>query len=689
MRLNRVPTILLAALPLCGPGPAAYAFSAGAFWEKDSYHYNESGVESVAMARPVLADLDGDGDLDLTIGQDEGFLVYYENDGSPSSPRWVEDQGMFGGTEWGISRSSPAFADLDADGDQDLAVGDFRGKVEGYRNEGTPCAPSWEPDTTLFQGIEAQSFVSAPSFCDLDGDDDFDMILGERDEILSYYENTGTPLAPSWTFRPGMFDTLYFGYFTAPTFADIDSDSDFDLLVGHRSGDLKYFYRNIGTSNHAKWRYEVDLFDDIRVEWLSSPALNDLDGDDDRDLVLGDEDGRLHYFVNDGTPYSPRFTAAPSLFAGIDAGSYSASALGDLDGDGDGDLVIGHWGENLLYYTREEFDPPKWSPDSLILAGVTAGGWNVPCLSDTDSDGDLDLLLGDMEGGLRLYENTGDVYLPCWELREDPVLGIDVGIYSAPASGDLDADGDVDLVIGEWDGNINLAMNVGTPYLPRWTVTDTLYHGIVVEAYRSVPFLADFDRDGDPDLVIGKRGGGENDLEAYENIGSPEEALFVPKPHLFSGLTIGLYTTPVLFDSDGDGDLDLSCGEYSGNISFFRNTEFSGIGKPGKGHEPDRDGRSEKEPSRPRMTAVPNPSNAKIMFRVSVEGGGSNTFSLDIYNIKGVRVMTLASGRLEEGDCCWFWNGRGSGGRKLPSGIYMARFSTGRLRTERRVVILD
>jgi hypothetical protein len=666
-------------------------------WKKDTYEYNSSGVESVTLAQPVLVDLDSDGDKDLVIGQDEGPLAYYENTGTPARPRWIEDSEMFHREHCEVSRSAPAFADLDGDGDMDLAAGEFNGRIKGYRNTGSPSRPSWEPDSTLFADIRVGSFTSAPSFCDLDGDGDADLIVGERDEFLSFYENTGTQYIPEWTFRPEMFDTLYFGYFTVPSLADIDADSDYDLLVGNRSGDLRYFYRNTGTVHLPKWRFEPDVFADIRVDWMSAPCLSDLDIDGDADLVIGDEDGKLYCYFNTGSPSVPEYTFDVSIFDGIDAGFYSMPAPGDLDGDGDGDLLIGHSDTTLLYYVRQSSDPPVWIPDPLTFSEIITSGMSAPHLHDADNDSDLDLILGDASGGLHYYENTGGSQYPFWERRESPVERIDVGSHSAPSAGDIDGDGDPDLLIGELDGNLNLALNTGSISSPRWSIVDTCYQQIEITAFRSTPFLADFDRDGDLDLAVGMNVGMGYDIAAYENRGTPEHASFVFNPHVFETLSIGLYTAPVLFDSDRDGDLDLSCGEYSGNITYFENTEFHHAALPA----PDGTAGGSETAHVPKkktadsltLSVSPNPSNSHFTIRMDVSGNdhatGAAQASLRIYDTRGAAVARIWKGTVTTGGYHWRWNGRNGRGERLPSGVYMVRLSWGELCREQRIMLLN
>ena len=101
--------------------------------------------------------------------------------------------------------STPTFADVDGDGDLDLVVGENLGNLDFYENTGTASAPTYTVRTGTanpFNGIDAVRF-SAPTFADIDGDGDLDLVVGEQNGNLDFYENTGTASAPTYTVRTG------------------------------------------------------------------------------------------------------------------------------------------------------------------------------------------------------------------------------------------------------------------------------------------------------------------------------------------------------------------------------------------------------------------------------------------------------------------------------------------------------
>jgi Ca2+-binding RTX toxin-like protein len=261
-------------------------------------------------------------------------------------------------------------------------------------------------------------------------------------------------------------------------------------------------------------------FAGIDVGYVSAPAFLDLDGDGDLDLISGNGNGTLLAWRNTGSAAAPVFTAlagADNPFDGIDAGSNSAPAFVDLDGDGDRDLVIGH-GDAALLAWRNTGSAAVPVFTALTGAdnpfdGISAGGGNFsPAFMDLDGDGDLDLVLGDAYGRLQAWRRSGSAEAPAFTAltgADNPFDGIDVGNLSTPAFLDLDGDGDLDLVSGERNGTLLAWRNTGTAAAPVFTAlgaTDNPFDGVDA-GYLSTPAFLDLDGDGDLDLVSGERGG--------------------------------------------------------------------------------------------------------------------------------------------------------------------------------------
>ena len=257
------------------------------------------------------------------------------------------------------SRDIPVFIDLDDDGDPDLVVGTYRdrGRIDYYENTGTVANPVFTQrvdagnpvDDFLLRGIPA------PALADLDGDGDPDLMALNSYGNVYYFENTGTAANPDFTERTAAanpLDGMNVGSGdrirseSKLALADLDSDGDIDLIVGKESGDIDY-YENTGTVTSPVFTQRsgaANPLDNVDVNRVSKPALIDLDGDNDQDLVIMEANGTIHYFENTGTATDPGFTErthAANPLNGITAGNYYASfTFADLDGDQNIELII-------------------------------------------------------------------------------------------------------------------------------------------------------------------------------------------------------------------------------------------------------------------------------------------------------------------------------------------------------------
>ncbi len=553
-----------------------------------------SSIQTRSNARPTLLDIDGDGDLDVVSSGRAGKMTVFENTGSSNVPAFVERIGSgdpFGGGA-PIVAASPALADLDGDDDLDMVAGSFQGPPRMFENTGSSAFPSFVEQTGGANpfAVVGSPFRSFTTLVDLDDDDDLDAVVGRVDGDLLLLENTGGTSTPTFEVRLGTdnpFDGFDVGENATPELVDLDGDEDLDLVAGERTGGL-FAFENTGSPMvpvFVEQTGATNPFVGIDVGFESEPALGDLDGDGDFDLVTGDAFGSLRLFENTGSSGDPTFVeevVAASPFGGTSVGENSKMVLVDLDGDGDLDVVAGaRSGELFTFENTGTSHAPAFAEQvgsDNPFDGLDVGFYSDPALADLDSDGDLDAIVGERYGALLLFENTGDSNAPAFVEQggtDNPLLGVDVGNLASPALVDLDDDGDADAVIGDSYGILRYFENTGGARMPIFveqTGAANPFDNVNNSAANSylVPAFADVDGDGDFDVIQGNLGGA---FRFYRNTGSPTAPAFRQRTgsaNPFDETFVEGFAAPSLGDLDGDGDLDLLSGDAQGRVIFFR-----------------------------------------------------------------------------------------------------------------------
>jgi hypothetical protein len=487
-----------------------------------------------------FADLDDDGDLDLLAEAKYSMIQAWENRGPDATPRFVsvadtlrDEQGR---AIFSDRQNIPNVVDFDCDGLLDLMLGRLDGSVTRYEATAPwsgQGAPGFSFVTDNFQGISIVAQIT-PSlrhgantlvFADLDGDGDKDLIWGDWFEPgLLLLENNGTCESPGFSNTPVPWPVgapIGTSGYNAPTFGDVDGDGDLDAIVGVRGG----AYNPITTAadnlylleqEPSGWRLVTErLIDQLDVGAESVPAVGDLDGDGDLDVLLANKidpasqrTARIYRIENTGTPERPAFHTREGLEEVSGEFPY-APTLADVDDDGDLDLAVGTWNEGVLLFRN---DGTARAPRFVRLPGplvdLPRGSHASPALGDLDGDGDLDLVAGESSGEVNVWRNDGSRTAPEFALVTEALLGIDVGRRSAPAVADLDGDGVLDLVVGSEGGEAIVLRGLGGG------VDRFERGGALALPGISAPAFADMDGDGDLDLLVGEIAGG---LRWYEN----------------------------------------------------------------------------------------------------------------------------------------------------------------------------
>lgn len=347
------------------------------------------------------------------------------------------------------------------------------------------------------QGLNLPKFPAA-FHLDVDQDGIQDLLFSpntaletDDDRGVHFFRNTGSEDAPSWEFITEDFiqrDMVDLGRGAYPLLMDLDGDGLVDMVVANKE---RYegvdqtpaaiaTYKNVGTTESPVFELmELDAvaLSDYQIE-SPYPALGDLDGDGDLDLIVGDELGLLHRFDNMAGPGNwPSFDLSGlSLTEGnsqtaIDVGQFATPQLWDLDGDGDLDLLVGE--KNGTFTLFEQSSLGTWNMYDSPVNGINFGGilvdnllgingYSVPALTATQ--GGVRVLVTNETGTVQdfgLWNGNWDATL---EEVDGDVLGPPPGFRAAAAFAELNGDSLLDVVLGIQNGGLLAWMGgVGVP----------------------------------------------------------------------------------------------------------------------------------------------------------------------------------------------------------------------------------
>ena len=537
------------------------AFTANAQFAAGELLQGNLTINVSYSSNPVFADIDGDGDLDLYIGGADGKInVFTNNNGLFTATANLQA----GGTDIVGDNSSPVFADIDGDSDLDLYIGGVFGEIKVFTNNSGvfTAAPDLQAGGTT---IDADSY-SKPTFADIDGDGDLDLYVGNNYGVIKVFTNNSGVFTAAPDLQAGG-TIIDVGSHAKPAFEDIDGDGDLDLYVGEYSGSIKVFTNNSGVFTAAPDLQAGGIT--IDVSYRSSPTFADIDGDGDLDLYVGEYYGTVKVFTNN----SGVLTAAPDLQAGgtnIDVGISSSLTFEDIDTDGDLDIYVGEKYGRINIFTNNN---AVFSKEPLFQVGggaLDVGLRSHPAFADIDGDGDLDLYVGGGTGEIKVFTNNSGVFTAATDLQADGST-IDVGADSKPTFADIDGDGDLDLYVGEFFGRIYVFTNNNGVFT---AAPDLQAGGTNIDiGDRSTPIFADIDGDGDLDLYVG-------DLYGAIKVFTNNSGVFTAAPDLQAGgtdINVGYWNAPTFADVDGDGDLDLYVGNSDGHITLYENTSAAAI----------------------------------------------------------------------------------------------------------------
>ncbi len=373
---------------------------------------------------------------------------------------------------------------------------------------------------------------------DNDGDDDIDLLVGDiAFKNMNLLTNGGTTAVADITSQ----DINYPSYdtpidehvFPCAYYEDMNNDGKRDLIVSPSRPNISenansiWYYKNNGTDSSPVFEFQQEnLLQDDMIELGEGayPSCYDVDNDGLTDLLVGNYGyfnsngtypSKVAYYRNNGSASAPSFELITDDFTNLSSTGIRAitPTFGDIDDDGVDEMIVGDFDGRLHLYenSASQGQPANFSLQAPAYQSIDVGANAIPQLFDVDDDGLLDLIIGEKNGNLNYYRNTGNAGIPSFTLITDDFGGVDVRVqgstlgYSAPHM--FKYNGELRLIVGSESGNIFFYENIDNNLAGEFTLVSNNYLNID-EGIRTVITGADVDNDGYYDLVIGNYAGG-------------------------------------------------------------------------------------------------------------------------------------------------------------------------------------
>ncbi len=660
-------------------------------------------------------DLDLDGKKDLFIFDRSGDKVRtFIRKGAPGTVEFKYDpsyeQKFPQLNNWAL------LADYNCDGKEDIfCYSSIGAGMDVYKNISSPSTglqfekvvtqqksayfPNASPSTVCGPVKRCNLYISpvdVPAICDIDNDGDLDIITFDllNGSHMLYHKNMSKELFGScdslnfqianncWGYATEssqsnsykLFDTCLNDGIPDPEFMrmlegknvnrhsgsaelciDLDGDGDKEFIVGDISYNNLTALKNGGTPQHASFvaidtAFPSNNGNSIAVDITTFPAAYyvDIDGDGIRDLVVSpnatnasENFNSFLYYKNNGADNYPIFEFKQNNLLQdqmIDVGEGAAPVLFDYNQDGLQDLFIGNYGYNTktglenkiaLLKNTGTLNSPQFELITRDYANLSSSGFRsmVPAFADLDGDGDPDLIIGDYNGNVHYYRNIANAgaepnfILAQAKLKSTNNRFIDVGDFATPQLVDVDKDGKPDLIIGGRSGILSYYRNTGTGTTTPVFDSVSLFFGEVNATQfgytNGNSYPAMFTENGTTKLLVGAQDGY---LHLYDNIDGNLNGKFSLVDSAYLGIQQGTKSTPAAADLNNDGYMDLVVGNHEGGVSFYKGVKsMIGINDNYLIHF--------------NFELFPNPANTSIAIKINQEP--NKTYLVEIYNIMG------------------------------------------------------
>lgn len=495
---------------------------------------------------PAIRDLDGDSDLDILTFSNGGPQVEYHKNMS------MERYGVCDSIEYIV---------------QSNCWGKFSENASSAAivlNQGCLPVPI-APHTGETQ--RAQRHTGSCLECiNTDGDSLPELLIGDAGSNYVVHvhnvQHADSALADAWNATYPATTPVNAALFTCPAHIDVNNDGKRDLLFSPSASSFSenkfssWYYVNVNTNDAVNPIYIQNNFlqeNMIDVGDGCYPVLYDYDLDGDKDLLIGNHgyyaatgpfQSKIALYRNNGTPSAPSFALINTDFAGIYAAGYGLSNLaptfGDLDGDGDRDLLIGDAAGQLHFFRKDIGGPEDYTLATANYQGIDVGEFAAPQLIDVNRDGKIDLVIGEKTGRVHYYENTGTSVSPVFTLMDATFGGVNVcapGWYTGHSVPLMFEDNGVyTMVVGSQRGWLYRYDNIEGNLGGNFVLTDSMYVSWREGGFVA-PAVADMNGDGLYDMIIGNYAGGvsyfrgENNVSTHnETISTPESITVYPNP---------------------------------------------------------------------------------------------------------------------------------------------------------------